>query len=216
MPPSPKVTKEQLINAALEIASKQGFDKVTAREVGKSLGISSRPVFTYYESMNDLKADVWMAAYNRYLEYTVTSNDDERTFQHAGRQVMRFVKEEPALFRLLCFPTPENPDASTIGSFSFFEKNYDRFKERIEEDYGLTGEDSKSVFRNMWIFTLGVAMLVQSGSCPYSDEQLDRLMSEISLSSCRLYLDFPGLSSDRSMLPKAFHTTFSRRNIKEN
>ena len=101
MPPRPQVTKEQLIEAALNIAREKGFEKVTAREVGKALGMSSRPVFTYYSGMQELKADVYKAAYDKYVAFVEEGLKDKYPFRASGRQTIRFVQQEPGLFKLL-------------------------------------------------------------------------------------------------------------------
>lgn len=205
MPPRPQVTKEQLIEAALNIAREKGFEKVTAREVGKSLGMSSRPVFTYYTGMLELKADVYKAAYELYVKYVEEGLNDKYPFRATGRRTIQFVKDEPGLFKLLCYPYDEDPDpSSTIGSFTFFEQNYALIKQTIVREYGLNGDDAKAFFRNVWIFTLGIAMLIISGSCPYTEEEIYEILSEISLSSCKVYKDYPGLSSGKIDIGRAF------------
>ena len=58
MPPKVRFKKKEIATAALNVARKQGIDAVTAREVAKELGVSVGPIFTWYETMEQLKADV--------------------------------------------------------------------------------------------------------------------------------------------------------------
>ena len=58
MPPKVRFQKEEIVAAALNVARKEGIDAVTAREVAKELGVSVGPIFTWYETMEQLKADV--------------------------------------------------------------------------------------------------------------------------------------------------------------
>ena len=51
MPPKSKFTEEEIISAALAIVERDGIDGLTARELGKSLGSSARPIFTVYDSI---------------------------------------------------------------------------------------------------------------------------------------------------------------------
>ncbi len=51
MPPKPKFSREDIINAAFDIMQKSGADAMTAREVGKYLGTSSTPIFTAFNDM---------------------------------------------------------------------------------------------------------------------------------------------------------------------
>ena len=69
MPPTVKFKKEEIINAALSVAGKKGIDAVTAREVAKTLKVSVGPIFTYYDSMDQLRCDVFEHAKNRYRSY---------------------------------------------------------------------------------------------------------------------------------------------------
>ena len=58
MPPKVKFQKEEIVRAALKVVREQGIDAVTAREVAKELGVSPRPIFTYYDTMEQLRSDV--------------------------------------------------------------------------------------------------------------------------------------------------------------
>ena len=51
MPPKPKYTKEEIVNAAFELTREKGIDMVAAREVGKRLNTSPSPIFTVWNSM---------------------------------------------------------------------------------------------------------------------------------------------------------------------
>lgn len=46
MPPKAKFTKEQIVNAALDIIRENGTSELTARALGKRLGSSACPIFT--------------------------------------------------------------------------------------------------------------------------------------------------------------------------
>ena len=48
MPPRPKFTKEQVLEAALRIVETEGESALTARRLGQELGSSPRPIFTLF------------------------------------------------------------------------------------------------------------------------------------------------------------------------
>ena len=54
MPPKPKFTKEEIVAAALELVSEKGIEALTARELGVRLGSSARPIFTAFNSMEEV------------------------------------------------------------------------------------------------------------------------------------------------------------------
>ncbi len=55
MPPKVKITKEMILNTVLDITREVGFEAVNARSIASKLQCSTRPIFTCYENMNELK-----------------------------------------------------------------------------------------------------------------------------------------------------------------
>ena len=58
MPPKPKFTKEEIIQTAVRIAEEKGLSAITARELADRLSVSSRPIYSYFESVDELKKEV--------------------------------------------------------------------------------------------------------------------------------------------------------------
>lgn len=103
IPPKAKFTKQEIINAALELTREHCFEGVTARAVGARLGASSKIVFGAYKSMEELQADVVLAAkqlYNEYLSREM-SGDRYPKYKASGIGYIRFAREHRELFKLL-------------------------------------------------------------------------------------------------------------------
>ena len=90
MPPKVKVTKEEIIAAALEILRQKGMEAVNARAVAAALGCSTQPIFSNYSSMGALQHDV-LAAHIRHVARQVRD--------HAVRVRAEFVDAHPAAGR---------------------------------------------------------------------------------------------------------------------
>ena len=58
MPPKVKVTKEAIINAAMDIVRENGAAALNARAVAARLDCSTQPIFSNYNNMEELRADV--------------------------------------------------------------------------------------------------------------------------------------------------------------
>ena len=54
MPPKAKFKKNEIIETALNIVRTRGFEALTARSLGAELGSSARPIFTVFQSMDEL------------------------------------------------------------------------------------------------------------------------------------------------------------------
>ena len=59
MPKKPKFTKEQVINAAYELIKQEGIESFAARPLAKKLNSACSPIFTLFESMEDVKMEVY-------------------------------------------------------------------------------------------------------------------------------------------------------------
>ena len=59
VPPKVKFTREEIIDAAIELVRESGIEMLTSRELGKKMGVSARPIFTAFENMGELKNEVF-------------------------------------------------------------------------------------------------------------------------------------------------------------
>ena len=118
MPPKPKFTKEAIIEAALELVSEKGMSALTSRDLGSRLGSSARPIFTVFNSMEEVQEEVKKAAIKRFESYAEKAIHYTPAFKQIGMQMILFAKEEPMLFQL-CYMT-DNHNVQT------FEEIYQR------------------------------------------------------------------------------------------
>ena len=61
MPPKAKFTREEIVQAALGIVREDGIQALTARALGAKLGSSARPIFTIFQSMEEVQQEVFRA-----------------------------------------------------------------------------------------------------------------------------------------------------------
>ena len=69
MPPKVKITKEDIIKAALDLARENGEATLNARSIAAALGCSTQPIFSNFSSMEELEEEVIKAAYEIYREF---------------------------------------------------------------------------------------------------------------------------------------------------
>ena len=81
MPPKAKFTREQIIQAGLDIIREHGMESLSARALGTKLGSSARPVFTVFQSMEEVQEEVTKSAKSLYAEYVRTGLEQELAFK---------------------------------------------------------------------------------------------------------------------------------------
>lgn len=178
MPPKLKFTKEEIVSAALDIVRASGIKSLTARGLGARLGISSRPIFTAFQNMEEVQQETQKAArevYNRYIDIGLSQIP---AFKGVGMQYLRFSKEEPKLFELL-FMTENTTTSSLEGILPAIDDNSHRILSSIQQGYGLSRDISLRIYKSMWIYTHGIACLCATKVVSLDENEIDRLLTEV-------------------------------------
>lgn len=178
MPPKQKFTKDEIVAAALNLIRKDGVAGVTARGLGAALGSSSRPIFTVFQNMEEVRKETVAAAravYNSYVEKGLAENP---AFKGVGMQYFRFAKEEPRLFALL-FMTEGEVEFTLDDILPAIDENSGRILASIQEQYGLTQEISFKLYQLLWIFTHGIACLCATGVSRLTEDEASALLTEV-------------------------------------
>lgn len=178
MPPKAKFTKEEIVEAALNIVRRDGSEALTSRELGIRLGSSARPVFTVFKNMEEVWQAVMGAAKTRYREYVRRGLTEEHPFKGVGTQYILFSLEEPRLFQLLFMTEqPQVPDLS--GVLPLIEESYEEILLSIENDYGISEPLAQKLYHHLWIYTHGIATLCATKMCRFTDAEISSMMTEV-------------------------------------
>ena len=191
MPPKVKFRKEEIVQAALDVARVKGADGVTARNIAAQLGVSTRPIFTYFNTMDEVKAAVRQAAEGVYQDYTTKGLSADIPFLGFGLQYLRFAKEEPELYKLL-FLTPTTDEDS--GAVAAMTHTQGLVRDSLRCIYHINDAAADRYFRDMWLVAHSLATLMVTGSCPYSQAEIAHILTECSVSLCMACKKIPGFA----------------------
>lgn len=175
MPPKAKFTKEQIISAALDIIRKNGLEALTARELGNELGSSARPIFTIFNSMDEVASAAITAAralFNRYVEEGLAMTP---AFKGFGMQSIRFAMEEPKLFQLLFMRESENlPRYSDM--LGMVDEHYEKVLRIIEDDFDIDSEQSRRLYFHIWAYAHGISALCATKACVFTMDEISEML----------------------------------------
>ena len=103
MPPKIKVTKDEILDAAIDIVRQNGPAAINARTVAKALNCSTQPVFSNFATMEALRQGVRDRAEQICAEYLRREEESGKypVYKANGMAYIRFAKEERELFKLL-------------------------------------------------------------------------------------------------------------------
>ena len=178
MPPKCKFTREEIIQSALDIARSVGIESITARALGAKLGSSSKPIFSVFENMEEVQAEVRKAAKSFYADYVQVGLHQELAFKGVGTQYILFAIKEPKLFQLL-FMSEQPQKPPVAGILPIIDESYDQILQSVQNGYGLGEKDAENLYRHLWIYTHGIAVLCATNMCSFTSGEISGMMTEV-------------------------------------
>lgn len=174
MAPKVKVTKEQILAAALEVVREQGAAALNARSVAKRLNCSTQPIFSNYATMEALRAEVLGAAKHLYEACLEAGMRDPAypPYKASGIAYIRFARRERELFKLLFMRDRSGEEIR---------------EERAEVEELLlliaanTGLDLDAAYRfhiGMWVYVHGIAAMIATSYLPWDEETVSAMLTD--------------------------------------
>ena len=174
MPPKVKVTKEDIINAAVEIVRDGGASSINARTLAAVLNCSTQPVFSNFATMDELRLAVVEKADILCQEYM--SREIERgeypAYKASGMAYIRFAKEEKELFKLLYM---RDRSEEFIPETT---EQIDQMEAIVHDNTGLSGDDVKVFHLEMWAYVHGIATMFATGFFDLKWELVSKMLTD--------------------------------------
>ncbi len=176
MGPNIRFTREQIIDAAFEIAKTEGMDKISMRKIAELTGSSVAPIYVNFKNIDELNE----ALIERIVSISQQLLEEENTgnpFYDMGSASLRFALEYSIIFK----------DMVTKGSK--YLQDYDdtmlpilieemKKEPELEE---FTEDELKKIFFKMRIFQLGLSIMAANGSLPkeYTKQKMMEILCGI-------------------------------------
>ncbi len=206
MAPKVKFTRAEFAQAGLNIVRKKGLASLTAQALAEELNSSTRPIFTCFGTMEELKKEVLAAAETVYKSYERIGLEHPIPFFGTGLQYIRFAKEEPKLYCLL-FLTPNTGYGGAMAAMAHLQN---MVREPLMRIYKLDAKAADFYFRELWLVVHSLATLIVTGNCPYSDEEISGILTGFSVSICKSIKEIPGFADGTFDRDAAFHALVAR------
>ena len=170
MGPKIKFTKEQIIEAAFEIARTEGIDSITMRKIAEKMGSSVAPIYVNFKNVDELNE----ALIERIISISrelLMEEDTGNPFSDMGNASLRFAIEYSVIFRDL---------VSKGGKYmqGYDEKMMPALIEEMQKDSELkefTTDELKTILLKMRIFQLGLSMMAANSLLPKEYNKQDMM-----------------------------------------
>lgn len=192
MAPKNKFTKEEMVNAALQVVRLNGIDRLTAKTMADELGTSTQPIFTAFGSMDTVRQEVYDSAIRLYDKYTTAGLKEKIPFLGVGMQYIRFAWDEPELHRFLFLTRTQNNKYSAMTAMRRLQA---LVRPTLMNVYRITAEEADIYFRDLWFVVHSLSTLIVTGDCPYSDREIGQILTGFSISICKSIKEIPGFAA---------------------
>jgi AcrR family transcriptional regulator len=194
MPPRQRFTPQDVIEAAFRVVRKQGWESFSARTIAAELNASTRPIYDYFTSMENIEAEVVNKALAYFVEFLSRERTDDVWLDQALGYVL-FASQEKHLFKCI------NDEKHTPLQKQFARRHWIELGEKLSEDArfkDLTDETKQRIRAARWILIHGLASLVSNGwfetpltsDSIFSDEMGFKLLEFLKKVNHGLYEEF--------------------------
>ena len=156
MPPHATITRPVILAAAIKVARRDGADALTARRISQELGCSTQPIYTAFDSMSELHAEVSAHAQRIADGYLSKRGGPDPLFLQVGLNGLRFAHEEPHLHALAMRQIRDRLDQPSAEILTLM-----RADPALR---GLPPERLAQIHRLLWIFSQGLASMLGPGA----------------------------------------------------
>ena len=180
MPPKVRITKEEIINTAVELVRANGEGAMNARTLASALQCSTQPIFSNFAAMEKLREAVIFAAYERYYGFLQSEVESGKypPYKAFGMAYVRFAMEEKELFKLLFMRdrTGESALADDEQAVAL-----------VRGSTGLDTDTARLFHLEMWVYVHGIATMFATGFFDPDWELVSRMLSDAYLGLRKQY-----------------------------
>ena len=168
MPPKTRITKDMIIDAAVEIVRNSGFENVNVRTVAGQLNCSTQPVMYHFETIEKLKRAAFEKVDRLHFEYMMNCPEGMDPVLSIGLNYIRFAVDEPHWFRFL-FQSGYAEESSLLEMVN--SEGLAPLLAAMQEEAGLSLEQTRGVFLTVAMFAHGYASIIANNHLEF-DEKL--------------------------------------------
>lgn len=163
MPSSPRIPKEMILQAALELLIEKGYNSVTIKAVAEKLNSSTQPVSWHFGNMDGFrKAFVDYALSYANGKMKSTSKNSVTAFTEVGNAYVDIAFDTPNLFRYLYLDGGSEYSVGTFETFLSVVNNPGLIRSAADF-FAISEEKASEYLINTIVYAHGLLSLVVAG-----------------------------------------------------
>lgn len=176
VPPRIKVTRDDILTAALNLVRQSGIESLNARNLALALGCSTQPIFTHFSTMEELRSAVYSRTdgyQSTYLNEHVTLDQD--VMASFAMAYIDFAVAEPNLFRFLTGYDNAEDMAEVVTSDDCNDQALDPVRQLVATD----DETANAAFLDMYLYASGLAASLVANQIDLDRDQITSMVTRM-------------------------------------
>jgi AcrR family transcriptional regulator len=175
MPPKERITEDAIIETAIKLIQEGGLESFNARELAKRLNCSTQPIFWKFKSMDELRKILYGKVEKIYNQHMLEGMKSSNSFLGMGIAYIDFAKNEKNLFKLLFMS--DSIKVKSVLEMIEGEDNHEIIQ-IISKMANLKEENAKQLYIDIWLITHGIASVLATNSCQFSDSEIENILKD--------------------------------------
>ena len=169
MPAVVELSKDRIVKVAVKMVNESGWDSINARSLAARLGVSTKPLYRIYESMDEIKEDIYKEISRQYDEFLTSRIDSKKALLTLCIAYVEFALEYKNLFVSLFLSN--NLKWKSIENVLDEKWNQGTIINLVNK-HGYSFEEAKNLFMNMWLYANGLATLIATNDITMDDQEV--------------------------------------------
>lgn len=169
MPAKSIITKTELLHVALKMVEETGLESINARSLASCAGISTKPIYRLYKSLDELKSDVNEIIKKEYDEFIMKRVDNKNALITITVAYVEFAGMHKNYFRSMFLSN--NLKWQSVDDVLNEKWNQSTIINLVNK-LGLSFDEAKNLFMNVWVYANGLATLIASNDLIIDDKEI--------------------------------------------
>lgn len=163
------IDKETLLKVALKMVDEEGLDCINARSLASAAGISTKPIYRIYTSLDDLKKDVNEIIKKEYDEFIMKRVDNKNALITVCVAYIEFAQMRKNYFRSMFLSN--NLNWTSVNDVLNEKWNQSTIINLVNK-HGLSFDEAKNLFMHVWLYANGLATLIASNELTINNKEI--------------------------------------------
>lgn len=173
MPAKKLISREAIVQAALDIVRESGIKALNMRAVAEKCNCSTQPIYLSFDGAEDLKNAVALRIdkeFNVFLE-NERAKGEYPEYKAIGMGYIKFARQEKELFKYM-FMSKRKDNMHGAAS-------REKAVSIIMQSFGLNRQQAINLQNEMWVFAHGIATMFATDYLNWDFETVSEMLTDV-------------------------------------